>query len=233
MFDFRFKTGLLPMVAAAGLLAGCAQRDSVVVGAVPDDYRTRHPIVIEEKTQTLDLPVGTASHNMTWQQRVAIEGFLDHYEDSGGAVVTMLVPEGAANSAAASSISRQFAALLHRNGVPRGRLQVLAYQAGPGEAPPIRLSYPVVKASVGPCGRWPEDLAETTENRNYANFGCSYQNNLAAQVANPADFLGPRKMTSIDAENRMGVIDKYRGKDGNYEAGKVSAEFKTNREVFY
>ena len=40
------------------LLAGCAtKRDSITVGAVPDDYRTNHPIVIAEKEQVLDLPV--------------------------------------------------------------------------------------------------------------------------------------------------------------------------------
>ena len=32
----------------AAMLAGCATRDHVVVGAVPDDYRTNHPIVIGE-----------------------------------------------------------------------------------------------------------------------------------------------------------------------------------------
>ncbi|TIW33178.1 MAG: pilus assembly protein CpaD, partial [Mesorhizobium sp.] len=45
-------------VAAAALLAGCAKRDSITVGAVPDDYRTTHPIVIAEKNEKIDLPVG-------------------------------------------------------------------------------------------------------------------------------------------------------------------------------
>ena len=46
-------------VAAVALLAGCAfqKRDSITVGAVPDDYRTNHPIVIAEKEEILDLPV--------------------------------------------------------------------------------------------------------------------------------------------------------------------------------
>ena len=39
---------LLPVlaVAAAALLSGCAKRDAITVGSVPDDYRTNHPIVI-------------------------------------------------------------------------------------------------------------------------------------------------------------------------------------------
>ena len=59
---------------------------------------------------------------------------------------------------------------------------------------PIRVSYPDMRAAVaGKCGRWPDDILNHAENKHYANFGCSYQNNLAAQVANPADFLGPRR----------------------------------------
>ncbi len=59
-----------------------------------------------------------------------------------------------------------------------------------------------MRAQTDKCGRWPEDILETSENKHYANFGCSYQNNLAAQIANPADLLGPRKQTPIDAANR-------------------------------
>ena len=51
---------------------------------------------------------------------------------------------------------------------------------------------------------------DNAENKHYADFGCSYQNNLAAQIANPADLLGPRKLTEVDAEKRGVVIDEYR-----------------------
>ena len=50
-----------------------------------------------------------------------------------------------------------------------------------------------MRAQTDKCGRWPEDLLHDAENKHYADFGCSYQNNLAAQIANPADLLGPRK----------------------------------------
>ncbi|MGO4835537.1 pilus assembly protein CpaD, partial [Rhizobiaceae sp. 2RAB30] len=56
----------LPLCAAALVLAaGCARRDSITVGSVPDDYRTNHPIVIAEKEQNLDLPVGASDRGMT------------------------------------------------------------------------------------------------------------------------------------------------------------------------
>ena len=45
-------------IAVAASLAGCAnlRRDSITVGAIPDDYRTTHPIMIAEKNEKIDLP---------------------------------------------------------------------------------------------------------------------------------------------------------------------------------
>lgn len=218
--------GTVPVLALAltGLLAGCAHRDSITVGAVPDDYRTNHPIVLTEKEQVLDLPVGVLAYRMTPQQKAAVDGFLQHYGDSGHAVLTVLVPAGSANGGAANRVAQDITAFAHRRGVPKGYVQVLAYQAGPEEVAPIRLSYSVMKASVDRCGRWPEDLLDTTENKHYANFGCAYQNNLAAQIANPMDLLGPRKSSPIDAENRDTAI-------GRYKTGEVAEEFFSHSEV--
>ncbi|MBX8814657.1 pilus assembly protein CpaD, partial [Ochrobactrum sp. MR34] len=38
-------------------LAGCANTHHVTVGAIPDDYRTNHPITIQEREKTADIPV--------------------------------------------------------------------------------------------------------------------------------------------------------------------------------
>ncbi|KFB08398.1 CpaD family pilus assembly protein [Nitratireductor basaltis] len=214
-------------VVLASLLAGCAaKRDSVIVGSVPEDYRTRHPIVIAEGVEVLDLPVASTSNRMTYQQKAAISGFLSNYAESGGSVVSILVPAGAANSAAALDVARDFRDYIARRGVHAGQIQLLNYQAQPDRAAPIRLSYSRVKAQVGQCGRWPSDLLKTEENRNWENFGCSYQNNLAAQVANPMDFLGPREMTPIDAENRDAAITDYKDR-------LVSDDFRSRSEVDY
>ena len=95
--------------------------------------------------------------------------------------------------------------------MPKARIVVSSYGAQSlDESAPIRVSFVAMKAQTDKCGRWPADIAETSENKHYANFGCSYQNNLAAQVADPADLIGPRKQTTIDAEKRSLVIDEYR-----------------------
>ena len=89
---------------------------------------------------------------------------------------------------------------------------VAAYDAAAyGPNAPIRLAFFAITAKAGPCGEWPEDLVENTvENRNYHNFGCATQANLAAQIANPMDLVQPRGMSAIDAEQRNVVIQDYR-----------------------
>ncbi len=214
-------------VAVVALLAGCAQRDSITVGAIPDDYRTNHPIVIAEKNQKIDLPVGAGDRGMTGAQRDTLLGFLDGYDKSAAPTLTIQVPSGSANEVAATAAARGFARLAIAAGVKRNRIVVTSYQAASSEvSSPVRVAFVSVRAQTDKCGRWPDDLMETSENKHYADFGCSYQNNLAAQIANPNDLLGPRKSTTIDAENRGKVIDVYRARG-------ISDEFLGNSEVTY
>jgi pilus assembly protein CpaD len=214
-------------LAAAGLLAGCAKRDSITVGSVPDDYRTNHPIIVDEREERIDLPVGIGDHAMSRVQRIALDGYMAHSDAGAGAPVTILYPSGTANAAAASLVAADIARHIHRAGVPGGRVVSMPYEAGaPDSTPPIRVSYMRMKASTGQCGRWPDDLLQTTENKHYANFGCASQNNLAAQMANPADLLGPRAPGEIDAENRGSALDQYKARE-------VSGDFIANSEVQY
>lgn len=222
MFKTRATVAILA-VATAALLAGCARRDSVVVGAIPDDYRTNHPIVISEKDKTLDLPVLASAQGVSKTQRQALAGFLDGYDTGAAPVLTIAAPSGSANERAAGKVAREFARLAASNGVRPNRIAMTHYQASPEEtSAPVRLVYSSIQAQTGQCGRWPADLLDTADNKHYANFGCSYQNNLAAQMANPADLLGPRKQTSIDAENRNEVIDIYREAGNGTTAGEVN-----------
>ncbi len=218
----------LPLCAAALVLAaGCARRDSITVGSVPDDYRTNHPIVIAEKEQNLDLPVGASDRGMTRSQKAAIEGFLYGYDRSAAPVVRVMVPSGSANHVAASAAASDFARVLRSHGVPEGRIAVMSYQVETPElSPPVRLSFSAMRAQTNKCGRWPDDILNTVENKHYANFGCSAQNNLAAQVASPEDLLGPRKPSPVDAENRSDAIDQY-------QARAISGEFANTSEVDY
>ncbi|WP_157017545.1 CpaD family pilus assembly protein [Mesorhizobium xinjiangense] len=217
--------GTATAIMAFAVMAGCTRTDSVVVGAVPDDYRTNHPIVITEKDEVIDLPVASSDHTMTPVQKVALDGFMANYDRRSGSLVRIMVPSDTANSAAASRVARDLAARMQVKGVPGGRIVTLAYKAGSPQAEaPIRVAYGRMQATTGPCGRWPDDILGNGENKHYANFGCSYQNNLAAQIANPADLIGPREQTEIDAANRVDAIREY-------EERGVADYVRGNREV--
>jgi len=201
---------LVLAAAAVALLSGCAKRDSVTVGAIPDDYRTNHPIVIAEKVEKIDLPVAASSRGATRMQRDTLAGFLDGYDKTAAPPLTIVKPAGSANSVAAAEAAKDFAQVARSAGVPAHRIMIASYQASADEvSAPVRVTFKAMRAQTDKCGRWPEDVLQTSENKHYANFGCSYQNNIAAQIDNPADLLGPRKQTTIDADNRGGVIDDY------------------------
>ena len=195
----------------AALLAGCADRHDIEVGAIPDDYRTRHPIVVSEADEALDIPIVSSDSRLTNASRDRITFFATKFLASRSAAIRVLLPSGSANEAAAELVSSDVIRALKRQGVGRGRILVQPYRAGGLSGPaPIRLSYATLTARTDPCGRWPEDLGDTSENKEYANFGCASQQNLAAQVADPRDLLGPRGVGEIDAERRTTMLEDYR-----------------------
>ncbi|MBU4531638.1 MAG: CpaD family pilus assembly lipoprotein [Hoeflea sp.] len=213
--DLRpLKAAALPLLMAVTLLSGCAgwPGRSITVGAVPDDYRTNHPIIVAEKERTVDLPVSTGDRKLTISMRETVRGAATSYRSSASGIIRIMVPVGSANAGAASVLSGQVADVLRKEGIPGDRILSSPYHvSSPNDAAPIRIAFMAITASTGECGRWPEDmLANTTDNKHYANFGCATQNNLAAQIANPGDLIAPRGMTSIDAERRSVVIETYR-----------------------
>ena len=220
-------TAAVLVILSASLLAGCAKRHHITVGSVPDDYRTNHPIVVAERDQVLDVPVGASMHRLNYAQRQVVEGHLAEYEIDAGAPLRILVPSGSRNAGAASYVAGEIAELARERGIHSGLILIHSYAVNNIEtSAPVRVVYAAVSAGTGPCGRWPKDILETGENKHYANFGCAYQQNLAAQLANPMDILGPRKRSEIDPENRANAIDRYKARG-------IAEDFATNSEVDY
>lgn len=200
------------ILALGVMLGGCAKVHDIEVGSIPDDYRTNHPIVISEQEQTMDVPVASGAQTMNYGTKSIVRGFAARYRETASGTVQILTPVGSPNTHAASIIAGDITQTLVDEGIPARRIVVNAYQAeAENDAAPIRLSYRAIAAHTNQCGQWPEDLVTNTmENKHYKNFGCATQNNLAAQLANPADLIAPRDMTPIDAQRRDTVIGLYR-----------------------
>ena len=201
-------------LTALALLAGCAgySKRHFTTGSVPDHYKSRHPIVVSQAEQTLDVPVATGMVDLPLASESAVEGFVGKFRRASSGTMTVMAPSGSPNQNAAYRVAQRIVEVAHREGVPPSRVRLTRYGAGAhGPVAPVRLSYHAVQAKVeSRCGEWPEDLGDTSAHRNYHNFGCAYQNNLAAQVSNPADLLGPRGESPIDAQRRTTVIEAYR-----------------------
>ena len=197
---------------AAMLLQACGTpQDGLKTGSIPDDYRTKHPIVLAEVQQQIDIPIASQDRSLSIGTQDVISGFMSEYRARSSGILTILYPSGSVNAAAAQGMRRQFRQLALQTGIPSGRIHEATYQASPdGGLAPVRLTYNAVKATTHPCGEWPSDILHTTDNTNWENFGCATQSNLAAQIANPTDLVAPRGMTPIDAKRRTTVIGLYR-----------------------
>jgi len=209
------------MIGSAAMLAGCGtNKDNMSTGAIPDDYRTRHPITLNEVEHTLDIPIASGDHKPANGVQDSIGGFASDYLPTSSGTIQIMLPHGSANSGAAANVRAQIKKVLTARGVKSNRIIETSYQASPtGDAAPVRLSYVAITAVTNQCGEWPEDLQNNTfSNQNYHNFGCATQSNLAAQIANPMDLVTPRAMAPIDATRRSNVIGLYReGSDTSTE----------------
>jgi pilus assembly protein CpaD len=194
------------------ITAGCSTvSPTEVTGDVPDDYRLKHPIAIEESLETLDIPVGTGTSALTAAAKANINGFGQRFRASGSPVIAVIAPSGSPNQGTAADIAVQIEQVLRDSGVATSAIEYRVYRAGPSEAgAPVRIAFNRILAHTAPCRPWPDQLADNGENRNFHNFGCASQQNLAAIVANPLDLLYPRGMTPADAERRTAVLAKYR-----------------------
>ena len=212
--DGRSRASLLALAAAA-MLAGCASHSErhFTTGSVPDHYKTRHPIVLTQKERTLDVPVAMDVSVMPLAHRSLLVEYAQRFRRAGGGRLTMMLPDGSPNAGTARRIGHQVLEVLAEEGVAAASVHQVSYAAGQhGPTAPIRLSYGALQADVGPCGQWPADLVESSDHKNYHNFGCATQKALAAQIAEPSDLIQPRGMATVDPVRRQAVIDNYRSR---------------------
>jgi pilus assembly protein CpaD len=209
--------GALAGVSVA--LGACTYTGAEVVttASVPDDYRQRHPIAIQEADTSIVVFVGQARGGLSASQRADVMGLARTWVREGTGAIVVDVPVDTPNARAAESAFREIRSTLAAGGVPPRGIKLHRYRPDdPRTLATIRLSYPKISAVAGPCGLWPEDLGPSilnkgySENRQYHNFGCANQRNLAAMIDNPADLEQPRSETAAYTARRTQAFEKYR-----------------------
>lgn len=203
---------LLGAAAVALSLGACARQDRMTTGSViPNDTRSRHPIVLAQSPETLDIFASGAT-SLDTRQRADVVAFAKRYKDAGSGEIHILLPRGASEGGKIGATVSAIRQTLSASGV-RGAVAIGSYEvADPALAAPVRLAFMSLQARTATrCGEWPDDLAAAGskngwDNRPYYNFGCATQQNLAAQIADPRDLTRPRSLDPADVQMRTRAI---------------------------
>jgi pilus assembly protein CpaD len=204
------------LMVAGGLavtLAGCYQ--TPVTAEYPVDYRQRHPIVLREGVQNVEVMVGRNRGGLTPTQRADMVSFAQAWRRESGSGIIIDVPRGGPADRAAADSMREIRSILAAVGVPSNAMYVRHYRPSRTALATIKLNYSKLTAEAGPCGQWPADLGPVLnsgyfENRPFWNLGCASQRNLASMVDNPVDLVQPRGETPPYAPRRSVVLERYR-----------------------
>jgi pilus assembly protein CpaD len=200
-------------------LGACKTIDAPIVAAepYPDDYRARHPIAVTEANRSIVVFIGTGRGGMGAAQRADVMGMAQTWLREGTGGITIDMPTGTPNARAARETLREIQAMIAAAGVPPRAVSVRQYTPpDPRHMAAIRLTYPRIAATAGPCGLWPDDLGPSYknsswfDNKSYYNFGCAQQRNLAAMIDEPSDLVQPRAESPAYTMRRNVAFDKYR-----------------------
>ena len=200
------------MSVIALLVTACRLGDEPgahVAGWTAIEARQRHPIIVSEQPANLSVRVARGSMGLTPQQRAQVADFINRYSarDAGNGRIMVAVPSGSANEVAAMHAVSDLRSIVRDFGISDANLSIQPYRAWADA--PLRIGYARFVAEAPECGDWSTNLAEDPRNVPYPNLGCATQRNLAVQVSNPADLLGPRTMQPGSTERRDVVWDKF------------------------
>jgi pilus assembly protein CpaD len=222
-----------PLLACALLalpLAACGTVDRTVpTGTISRDYHERHPVVLANEAEPLDIFMVGASGRLDSRQMRDIDVFATEYRQRGQGSIAIDVPRGAVNGVDVDRTVHAVRRALADHGIT-GSVQLGSYPiADPFLASPLHLRYTRLQARVASrCGDWPDDLNSGAtlhgwENNSYYNLGCATTQTLAAQIDDPRDLVRPRAEDPSDVVLRTRAIGLLRaGKDpGTVWAGSA------------
>ena len=89
-----------------------------MTASVPDDYRQRHPIAIQEANRSIVIFVGHARGGLSAPQRADVMGLARIWVSEGTGAIVADVPVDTPNARAAANSFQEIRALLAAGGVP-------------------------------------------------------------------------------------------------------------------
>ena len=211
---------LLCLLSAAALTACGTVGTDKGAGDQPRTPMAQYPLKATAHPDEVRLAVHPGG--LSPAQGEAVSALANRWLEAGAGMVTIQAPTRGADPRAAAQDSLAAQSLLVSMGVPADRVQRVGYDPE-GDAPaPLVIGYAAYEAVIPVCGQAWENLSNNGSNKSMANFGCSVQANMAAQIANPADFVAPRETAPADAIRRGVIVDKYH--KGDVTSGAKDAQ---------
>src|SRR6476660_9963009 len=119
-------------------LSGCYQTE-VAEREYPTDYRQRHPIVLREGAQNVDILLGRNRGGLTASQRADVVSFAQAWRKESGSGIIIEVPKGGPTDHAASDAERGLRSIFAAVGVPSNAVYARSYRPPKTSLASIRL----------------------------------------------------------------------------------------------
>lgn len=200
---------ILPLMASAAL-AACAAAptatsDAAALARTPTELWANRVTV-----QPDEIRLAVHADGLSATQREALGVFLADWRATGGGPVTLRAPLGGADPAAVGRVTEGVRLQLAGAGVPAAQITLASYDSGGDPLAPLVVGRERYRVNVPRCGQEWTNITLSANNEPQPNFGCATTANMAAQIANPSDLLGPAPVTPVDAQRRGVVLGKYR-----------------------
>jgi pilus assembly protein CpaD len=180
-------------------------------------------IVAEEATADLKIDTIVAGEKLGDVEREAVKYFAANYQGEGHGAVIISRPSNGPDDVSAMRAAADARAVMMAEGIAPSQIAEGTYDGTGARTAPLIISYRTYNAVVPNCpdiSHW--DFAWTGTNNALPSFGCATAVNLAAQIADASDLVGPQRMDPADTGRRGVMFSKYRNGE------KTSAERNTD-----
>lgn len=191
----------LVIAASALALAACAS------GSTPPPLTPLSQYVLQVQPGVDRIALAVHDQGLSANQRAALHSLVERFSEARAEVLTVEAPAGDDPAAVAQAYAVRDT--LQALGVPGQMIQVVGYQ-GPDPRAPVLAGFQTVRAHIPDCAAQPRQMAGRASNAVSSGFGCAVTANLAAQIDNPRDIVGPRALQPGDSGRAAVVFARYR-----------------------
>jgi len=187
----------------AVIMAGC----TTVEPSSPPLRGATSRYVLEVEPGVDRIALAVHENGLSSNQHAALAALAGRFAQAQAEVIRVEAPSGDDPVSAQAAWAMRDA--LSSLGVPAERVLVMAYDA-PNPRAPVLAGFEILRARIPDCAQDRRALGANYSNQTSAGFGCAITANLAAQIANPRDIVGPAGLQPADSSRRAKVFETYR-----------------------